>query len=39
VVEERAPLDDAQATYGICASHRLELLIERYLRTLELPRR
>jgi hypothetical protein len=34
LVEERAPLHDERATYGICASHRLELLIGRYLRTL-----
>ena len=36
LVEERAPLGDEQPTYGICASHRLELLVGRYLRTLAL---
>jgi hypothetical protein len=34
LVEERAPLGDERETYGICPSHRLELLIGRYLRTL-----
>jgi hypothetical protein len=34
LVEERPPLGDDRITYGICASHRLELLIGRYLRTL-----
>jgi hypothetical protein len=30
--EGQPPLDHEQATYGICASHRLELLVQRYLR-------
>jgi hypothetical protein len=34
-VEERPPLGDEQTTYGICVSHRLEVLICRYLRTLQ----
>lgn len=34
LVEERAPLGDERETYGICPSHRLELLIGRYLRAL-----
>jgi hypothetical protein len=36
LVEERPPLGDERATYGICSSHRLEVLIDRYLRTIEL---
>lgn len=32
--EGQPPLDNEQATYGICASHRLELAVQRYLRTL-----
>ena len=29
LVWERAPLNDERPTYGVCASHRLELLIGR----------
>ena len=35
LVEERPPLGDERPTYGICSSHRLEVLIGRYLRMLE----
>jgi hypothetical protein len=34
LVEERAPLADQRPTYGICVTHRLELMLGRYLRTL-----
>jgi hypothetical protein len=34
VMEQRAPLDDERATYGIWPSPRLEWLVGHYLRTL-----
>jgi len=33
-LEARAPLGDERVTYGICASHRREGLIGRYVRML-----
>ena len=35
LVQVGAPLGDERATYGICASHRLEVLTGRSLRMLE----
>ena len=34
-LEARAPLGDERVTYGICAPHRREELIGRYVRMLE----
>ena len=35
LVETRGPLGDERVTYGICGSHRREVLIGRYVGMLE----
>jgi len=35
LLKARAPLGDERVTYGICGSHRREVLIGRYVRMLE----
>jgi hypothetical protein len=35
LLKARAPLGDERVTYGICAPHRREVLIGRYVRMLE----
>ena len=36
-IEKVAQADDAETTYGFCASHRLELMLLRYLGTVSVP--